>query len=449
MKVFDIITTCISGEIRRNLLQCSIPYQLRVSGAASVRKINRAPDGKFRVSESRPGPASPRKTLPQSHLSRPRSVEWDTREPLLSPPQPDGSLEIDCSHSNIQVRYVKEGRGRDSCQSTSMSSLAGPKQYNLARRQIGPCDKSFDSSIADGSFQSVDDRRRPPHHRQITHTQSTMPHGQYVQLRHGPDPRGAKNLSYRISSPPQFSNYSFIPGSPSKYRHQGRPQYHPTSRDSYSIMPEGLVCDPRNTRIQPVMGMHQRGPHQLPNRHSLIIKKQVELDNHSHPHLTVQVCHTTSNCTEPDRSGYPVTNPDRSGYPVPKWRGSEAKYHTLPNQSKIASKSAKNGVDADVELSLKRHNANRMTSHKSVLRGVGLGTNSLGRRRKKSCETPTRRRVHSLDDLTMAGDDVTIAPKKIGSVDLLVPRSCQKAGFSLEKDGGALQVRVILVGFVP
>lgn len=387
-----------------------------------VRRISRAADGKFRVAEcqvdaSRSG--SPQKTF--SYQNRSHSAEWDTREPLLQE-QVDDSLEIDCSQSDIEVRYIKDNRGKGSCQSLSMSSQCGTKQYNLLRRQIGPCDKSFDSSVGEASFHNAGDFRRP--HPATKNMTSPSPHGQYVNMRSSGGSHGAsRNPQYRISSPPRFSDYSTTPGSPSKYNYQNRQErsaYCKTSRDSHSVPMEGLVYDPRYTRIEPIYEVGPYKPHNAPNRHSsFVIDTRRELPNHPFPYRAIQICSRTSSI--------PNEPSDRSSYPIPKWRDSEeTEHHTLSAAGKQTN--AQLSTDADqnnVELSLRRHNTNAVASQKPKSKNFSLTTNSLGRPRKRNEDAPRRRRVQSMDNLTweaLALEERLLPTRPSGSVDLLSSR---------------------------
>lgn len=417
------------------------PVQLDGKGPAMVRRISRTADGKFRVTESeveagsnKSTSGSPRKKL--SYQTRPHSAEWDTREPLLQKQdQVDDSLEIDCSRSDIEVRYVKDGRGKGSCQSLSTSSQSGPKQYNLLRRQIGPCDKSFDSSVGDASFHNVGEFSRPHHTRQ--NVMSPMPHGQYVNMRSSGSSHGTRNPQYRISSPPHFSDYSIAPSSPSKYKYQKHPEripYSTTSRDSYSVPVEGLVYDPRYTRIEPIYEVGPYKPHNAPNRHSsFVIDTRRELSNHPYPYRAIQICsRTTSIPTEPN---------DRSSYPTPKWRdAAEPQYHTLSAVKQFKGQLPSNATSEhfdqnNVQLSLRRHNANAAASRKTTSKNFSLTTNSLGRPRKRNEDTSRRRRVQSMDNLTweaLALEDRTSTTRPSGSVDLL--SSMREEGSFLRKN---------------
>lgn len=408
-----------------------------------VRRISRAADGKFRVTESKANDCSNKSGSPQksiSHQTRSYSAEWDTTEPLLQG-QVDESLEIDCSHSNIEVRYIKDSRGKGSCQSLSISSQCGPKQYNLSKRQIGPCDKSFDSSVGDLSLHNAGDFRRSHHLQQ--NTMSTMPHGQYVNLRSSGSSHGSRNPQYRISSPPHFSQYSTAPNSPSKYQFQNeRKPLSKSSRDSYAAPMEGLVYDPRYTRIEPIYEVGPYKPHNAPNRHSsFVIDTRRELPNHPYPYRAIQICsRPTAISTEPN---------DRSSYPIPKWRDSAEPQYAAVKQSndELSNKTPSQNFDqTNVELSLRRHNANAAASRKASHKNHHLTTNSLGRPRKRNEEPSRRRRVQSMDNLTWEAlaleERCTARPS--GSVDLLSSR--RDAGSLSRKsqklDDPALKIQV-------
>nr|XP_039253695.1 roundabout homolog 1-like isoform X1 [Styela clava] len=410
--------------------QTSEVTEMDKNGQTLIRKISRASDGKFHVADKCKAPSNQAIDAEESELLMPQpqvphkagvispsrsselshSVEWDPRSPLLQhtpreTPVPENgseSLEIDCSHSDIEVRYVKDGRGRVRCQSTSMSSLSGPRQYNTHGRQVIPYEPHLDSSYAS----SAEYHQSPaPYTRQsmVSPAPHMPPYAQYVHLR--PDNR-KMHPEYRVSSPPRLTDYNPTPASPPKYRyhkHSDQPggHYHVSPRDSYTNPSERLVFDPRYTRIEPI---YEVGPHPNipPNRHSsFVIDTRRELPHHSQPHRAIQIYRTT---------GAPK---DGVNYPKPLWHDQSAsRYHTLPHQPQMVQMShagaPRHHSDLDnVEASLIRHNANAAPYSTTAgdIRGPPstTNTNSLGRSRRKSHEKETdspRRRVCSVDDLT-------------------------------------------------
>lgn len=472
---------------------------------SGIRKISRAPDGKFHMSEGssarslaiadmdecdsliapvRPDTIelSPSKSSLRSHGSRAHSQDWDPRSPLLPsasigasremlPSQESESLEIDCSQSDIEVRYVKDTSDGRRWPSSSMTSLPGQKQYNLTRRQTEPYVSAHDSSLEDSTFVSPRD-----HHHQLGNYSTVSPYAQYVHFRDlsmnsGSPRRHQHHSEYRVSSPPRFSDYNPTPASPSKnryHKHTDQPggHYHVSPRSSFTNPADRLVYDPSYARVDPIYEVGPYRPAHCPHRHSSFVTDPRRPAHNPYYNPYQPQRHSYVNSETPTGS--------RQSNIIPVWRTSQSgsKYHTLtshaghsttntpnsdldPGRGNIESSSSHGNIH-NIETSLQKHHANALTRHQSFpshhnrdqtqpkFSNIPNNTGSLGRSRKlKNADSDRlesrRRRVCSVDDLSVDKEHITSTSdfsEQTGSLDVLDQR---RSRFSVEDNSEGVE----------